>query len=66
MLIDICLGNIWGDMSSHTRETKLKINVHIKAFAQFRNLSTKQKDHILNGIRHLQMIHPIKELISKI
>ena len=49
--------NIFGGMSPKVKEEKAKINYrNLKAFAQQRKLSTKQKDNIWNGRKYSQRI----------
>jgi len=58
-LFDINQSYIFGDLSLKPKEVKAKINksdLNLKAFAQQRKTSTKQKDNLLNGRKHLQVI----------
>ena len=52
--------NVFLEMCPEAKETKAKLNywdyLKIKNSAQQRTLSTKLKDHLLNGRRYLQMI----------
>ena len=62
-LFDISLSNITLDMSPQIRETEAKIKgtkSNLKAFAQQRKPSAKQKGQLRNGRRYLQIIYPTR------
>ena len=63
-LFDLNCSNVFWDMSSEAKETKAKMKkwdqVKLKSFTQQRNSLKRQKDNLLNGRKHLQMIQPIK------
>ena len=66
MLFDICLSNIWGDLSFLARETKAKINkwehIKLKTFCTVKETINKTKRQPTEW----KKIFANKELISKI
>lgn len=69
-LFEIGHSSFLQDISMKVREIKAKMNywdfIKIKAFAQQKKQSTKLKDNLQNGRRHLQMTISDKGLVSKI
>lgn len=64
----IDLSNIFLNLSSQARETKIQVNkwdyIELKMFARLR--TTKQKDNLQNGDRYLQIIYPMGVSIESI
>ena len=67
-LFDSDLSNIFLNLSSQARETKIQINkwdyIELKLFAWLR--TAKQKDSLQNGDRYLQIIYPMGVSIQSI